>query len=285
MSKNGLSFAVKIGRTETDSRCLALEQEVQRLRVQRGQKVQLLVDIAAGRLGDFEVFQLDAAGKVIPKAPFLEIDQDGNYLFSSFVPIGPPRPTSSCANLLTTKWPQNTVWIAKREQTAVSVACFSLVVQYGRFFIVVEETQKFEAYLLDGQAVFPSCSWQELNAKILSAFANPDGYGINLPSLEKYCQPLAFDPSILQANQAWVDWYNVCKGYGAVILRDGRKARVHWQNIKPTKRKELIRLRSGDLISYKHIAEPNMTTANGTKFEWEIYGVALAVIPEAAQVA
>ena len=276
-----MSFYVEYGKSKSDLNSRAIESRIERLKIRRQHQVRLAVMTQAGHSSDSKLFQLNQAGRIIPQTPHRQNDS-GDSIFYFWVPITQPRPS---ADILATSWPQNTVFIANRYDSGVAVNCFSLVFQGSKAFAVVEETQRFAACESDGRAIFPGCQWKKFRERILLPFfADSAAYAKPLPPFSDHQEP-SFDRSSLEKGQAWVEWYNICRGYGAVILRDGRRARVHWRNIEAIDRRQLVRLESGDIIGYKGIAKPNVTNTNGTKFEWEIYGASLVAISETAQIA
>jgi len=239
-------------------------------------------------------FHVDGKGQIVGARP-ADCSNENIIFFQTRVSLESSAKMHGLASYLAqqgkqpklfTRYPNNNIWFAVLNSIGkISVWCFSLVAQNGKFFAVIEKIANYQAYW-DGEnekVVFPGCQWLEFQAKILEpAFEDwdmeSDGILLDIAELVDFSR---LDRTIAgtivscfpQDNVAIVHWYNICKGWGVALLPDGSEARVHWENILPPEESGLRYLKPRDVITFEKIGDPKHTTKRPTGFQYELFGI------------
>lgn len=144
-----------------------------------------------------------------------------------------------------------------------------LISQKGKFFAVKQLTRQGRCYREgSGKVIFPAFrDWPEMIEFLTSTMdverlkPIPD-YLPNGPAIE---------PKELTDNTAETVWWSLIQQIGMVIDRQGRVARIHWENLKRPG-SELAYLAPGEVIEFERIDKPRQNPERKTTFKWEIYG-------------
>ena len=261
-----------------------------------GDAIELAVVLAEGIENSVQMFYIDGRGQIIPKnkpaypglyTTKVIIQEAQNHGRVETVASRMARRT----HLKTTWHPSNCVYLTLFNSFGgIEVFCFSVVSQNGNFYAVVEKINQFQAYVVgNNKIVFLGCGWQEFITKVLEpAFENwsvDDGV---LPHANTFVVEAEDELLDITPTSGVVLWYNVCKGWGAVRLNNGKLARVHWKNVLESRAQfiadlsgddapetYLTHLCPGDEIAFGAIEAPHQTNDRRTAFEYEVFEVTL----------
>ncbi len=233
-------------------------------RITAGDIVQVAVIMPRKRL-DLHVFSADGAGHIqVRKEARTENGQsDETRTYVLTVPTGAdnrgqPRP---CRD--------NRLRILQLSPTGEyhlwDVGIFS---QEGSFWLIGLETDAGQCCWDGANVVLPHrCrSWPEFERYVGKLVSN----ALNLPSSDSY-EPPQRPYARPNPGEGIVEWFNPLVGIGAVLLHDGKDARVHWTQIgMPEQPRFLL---PGQSVRYKNLVPAQQTNDRSTTFKLELKGV------------
>ncbi len=150
-----------------------------------------------------------------------------------------------------------------------------LVSQKGKFFAVKQLTRQGSVYYdqKHGKAFFSQFNdWPDMTeflTDIMSSFMTGKKLG-PVPDYTPNGLP-ATEHEELTDDTAETVWWSLIQQIGMVIDRQGRVARIHWENLKRPG-SELAYLAPGEIVKFEKIGPPRQNPERKTTFKWEIYG-------------
>ncbi|MDO9510079.1 MAG: hypothetical protein Q7J14_02205 [Candidatus Magasanikbacteria bacterium] len=179
-----------------------------------------------------------------------------------------------------THYPKNQIRIMKRHMNQLIMEEISIISQYGKLFIVEQETRNEEIARDGMEIVVPELRWSSLD-KILTKDTKKEGdHKLRIePWLLRVTHkvPRKKDLSIpsipyLGEKQGLVLWYNYGSGAGCIITRFGN-AKIRWVN-SPIRTSGMQGLTEGEIVEFNKLG--NLKKGN-TAFKAEILGTVTIV--------
>ncbi len=166
------------------------------------------------------------------------------------------------------KYPRNHLkLLVPLEMGVFQVWEYSLVVQHGRMFTILQQVYQDTCYRNNGgKVICPAFShWEDLLALLEAMFADRT----DVRSHAHYRSRKPADANGIPEGQGLIQWWNCANGVGAVLTPNHTVAKVHWRDVHLKKRgtPQLIALLPGTWVRYRALVKPS---SNGRVSEFKL---------------
>jgi|GEM_PF-2665512 len=190
-------------------------------------------------------------------------------------PTNPPPDSGRPAGIPHTEYPSNAMRFVEWRDGKLIFYSAALVSQHGKFFLIVQEQYDPRCYDAAGVVRCPyfegqSHQWPQLLAVLPEIFEH---FGVTLPSYMGQAAETDYTFPKLATGTAGVEHWDAANGIGGLVTADGKKARVHWEQIEPLKGERRVYLATGMVVSYSELIAPMLTKERATKYKHEARGV------------
>lgn len=182
----------------------------------------------------------------------------------------PPPDSGRPAGVPHTEYPANAMRFVEYRDGKLIFYSASLVSQYGKFFLIIQEQYDPRCYDAAGVVRCPyfegqNHQWPQLLAVLPDIFLH---FGVVLPPYMGEVAESDYSFPKLAAGTAGVEHWDAANGTGGLMLSDGKRARVHWEQItRPRERR--VYLAAGEIVQVGELIAPVLTKERETKYKLE----------------
>lgn len=189
-------------------------------------------------------------------------------------PTNPPPDSGRPAGIPHTEYPANAMRFVEYRDGKLIFYSAALVSQHGQFFLIIQEQYDVRCYNAAGVVRCPyfegqGHQWPQLLAVLPEIFEH---FGVTLPPYMGQAAETDYTFPKLAAGTAGVEHWDAANGVGGLMLADGQRARVHWEQVtRPSGRRAY--LAAGEIVRVSEIIPPVLTKERETKYKFEARGV------------
>jgi hypothetical protein len=185
-------------------------------------------------------------------------------------PTNPPPDSDRPAGIPHTEYPSNAMRFVEHRNGKLIFYSASLVSQHGQFFLIIQEQYDVRCFDAAGVVRCPyfegqNHEWPQLLAALPEIFSI---FGVTLPPYKGEVAEADYTFPKLEAGTAGVEYWDAANGIGGLMLANGERARVHWEQVtRPSGRR--VYLAAGEIVRVGELITPVLTKERATKYRLE----------------